>query len=431
MIFNWSPKACHCSACLVVNLPPACRRRAWKLPFALAIVWLGYCSAPAASQSLKVPFAALSPNYAPLWIADQAGLFKKYGLDVQLIYISAGSVIVPAILSGQVDIANMSSAPALTAWARGAELSAVGVTSNRLLHVIMTRSSIKRPEELKSKKIGGDRYGSLSDLILREALRYYNLVPDRDVVVIQTGGLPERLGALKVGAVDGAIVTGDTALEAEKLGFHKLIDLSQLPIQYPSSTIIVSKSFLAAKRETVKRFLRGWIEGIKTAKTDKEYTISVMQKFLKTSDRSVLDKIFEVYKTVHEKVPTPDPKLMGVALKQLAATVPQTTPSLRSKTSPTGALSQSSRAKVLSLRFTTGARRRSEFRLFADRICDAAAWVNFDESTNLGKSSLTQSLAVLSVHFLEETALLQLFAERHTPLSLTRPFWLVCGSCGR
>ncbi len=300
------------------------QRRAWKLRFTLAIASLACCDAPAAAQSLKVPFAALSPNYAPLWIADQAGFFKKYGLDVQLIYISAGSVIVPAILSGQVDIANMSSAPALTAWARGAELSAVGVTSNRLLHVIMTRASIKRPEELKNKKIGGDRYGSLSDLILRAALRHYNLVPDRDVAVIQSGGLPERLSALKVGAVDGTIVTGDTALEAEKLGFHKLIDLSQLPIQYPSSTIIVSKSFLTAKRDTVKRFLRGWIEGIKTAKTDKETTMAVMQRFLKTSDRSVLDKIFEVYKTVHEKIPIPDPKLMGVALTQLAATVPQT-----------------------------------------------------------------------------------------------------------
>ena len=303
---------------------PAMRKCGWKFLVAVLTVRLCCWDAPISAQSLKVPFAALSPNYAPLWIADQAGLFKKYGLDVQLIYISAGSVIVPAILSGQVDIANMSSAPALTAWARGAELSAVGVTSNRLLHVIMTRASIKRPEELKNKKIGGDRYGSLSDLILRAALRHYNLVPDRDVAVIQSGGLPERLGALKVGAVDGAIVTGDTALEAEKLGFHKLIDLSQLPIQYPSSTIIVSKSFLAVKRDTVKRFLRGWIEGIKTAKTDKEYTVSVMQKFLKTSDRSVLDKIFEVYKTVHEKIPIPDPKLMGVALTQLAATVPQT-----------------------------------------------------------------------------------------------------------
>ncbi len=117
MIFNWHPKTFQPSAPSAVRSLPAQRPR--KLLFALALVWLAYGGAFAAAQNLKVPFAALSPNYAPLWIADQAGLFKKHGLDVQLIYISAGSVIVPAILSGQVDIANMSSAPALTAWARG------------------------------------------------------------------------------------------------------------------------------------------------------------------------------------------------------------------------------------------------------------------------------------------------------------------------
>jgi NitT/TauT family transport system substrate-binding protein len=324
MRFNWFPKTFHFSVPPSANQKSLRRSDILRPTCLLMLVALCCGSGSAAAQSLKVPFAALSPNYAPLWIAAESGLFKKYGLDVQPIYISAGSVIVPALLSGQVEIANMSSAPALTAWARGAELSAVGVTSNRLLHVIMTRSSIKKPEDLKNKKIGGDRYGSLSDLVLREALRYYNLAPDRDVAVIQTGGLPERLGALKAGAVDGAIVTGDTALEAEKLGFHKLIDLSQLPIQYPSSTIIVGKSFLAAKRDTVKRFLRGWIEGIKIAKTDKERTVAVMQQFLKTSDRAVLEKIFETYKTVHESLPIPDAKLMSVALKQLAATVPQT-----------------------------------------------------------------------------------------------------------
>jgi ABC-type nitrate/sulfonate/bicarbonate transport system substrate-binding protein len=294
-----------------------------KLKIVPLVLALFFAAAPAAAQSLKVPFAALSPTYAPLWIAADAGFFKKHGLDVQLIYISAGSVIIPAILSGQVEIANMSSAPALTAWSRGAELVTVGVTSNRLLHVVMTRDAMKRPEDLKGKKIGSDRYGSLSDLVLREALRHYNLVPDRDVAVIQTGGLPERLGALKVGAVDGAIVAGDTAFEAEKLGFHKVIDLSQLPIRYPGSTVVVSRSFLSAKRDTVKRFLRGWIEGIKTAKTDKDLTVKVMQKFLKTGDRSILDKTFEVYKAVHEKVPVPDPKVLGGALKQVAATVPQ------------------------------------------------------------------------------------------------------------
>jgi len=242
------------------------------------------------AQNLKVPFAALSPNYAPLWIAEQGGFFKKYGLEVQPIYISAGSVIIPAVLSGQVDVANMGSGPPLTAWARGAELVSVGVGSTRQLHVIMTATTIKRPEELKGKKIGSDRYGSLSDLILREALRYHNLTPDRDVALIQTGGLPERLGALKVGAVDGAILTGDTAFQAEKLGYHTVIDLSQLPIQYPGSTIVVSKPFLQSRRDVVKRFMRGWIEGIKTVKTDKELPFECCKNILRPMIAKFLPK---------------------------------------------------------------------------------------------------------------------------------------------
>ena len=293
--------------------------------FTFAILCVVIICAPTAgpAQYMKVPYAALSPTYAPLWIAEQGGYFKKYNLEVQPVYISAGSVIVPALLSGQVEIANMSSAPALTAWARGAELVAVGVTSNRLLHVVMTRGAIKIPEDLKGKRIGSDRYGSLSDLVLREALRFHHLTPDRDVAIMQTGGLPERLGALKVGAVDGAILTGDTAFHAEKLGFHTVIDLSQLPIQYPGSTIVVSKAFVQTKRELLKRFLRGWIEGIRTARTDKDLTVRVLQKFLKTADREILDRTFEVYKDVQEKIPAPDVKVMDVALKQLAATVPQ------------------------------------------------------------------------------------------------------------
>jgi NitT/TauT family transport system substrate-binding protein len=182
MNFNSYRKPSRCSARLAAKFLARVR---CGFTAGLAAAWFACCAVPSAAQSLKVPFAALSPNYAPLGIAADTGLFKKYNLDVQLIYISAGSVIVPAILSGQVDIANMSSAPALTAWARGAELKAVGVTSNRLLHVVMTRSSIRKPEELKNKKVGGDRYGSLSDLILREALRYYNLVPDRDVALFK------------------------------------------------------------------------------------------------------------------------------------------------------------------------------------------------------------------------------------------------------
>jgi NitT/TauT family transport system substrate-binding protein len=307
-------------------LTPLAVRRAWKnyrfaLLFVAAVLFAA--TGRAGAENLKVPFAALSPTYAPLWIAAQTGYFKKYGLDIQPVYISAGSVILPALLSGQVEIANMSSAPALTAWARGAELASIGVTSNRLLHVIMTRAPMKRPEDLKGKKLGSDPYGSLSDIVLRDTLRHFNLVPNRDVAIIQAGGLPERLGAIKAGAVDGAILSGDTAIQAERLGYHLLVDVSRLPIQYPGSTIVVSRATLQGKREMLKRFLRGWLEGIKTARTDKELTVAVLQKYLKSADREILDRLFEIYKEVQEKIPAPDARVMGVALKQLGATVPQ------------------------------------------------------------------------------------------------------------
>jgi len=187
----------------------------------------------------------------------------------------------------------------------------------------MTGPKISKPEELKGKRIGSDRYGSLSDLALREALRHYSLAPDRDVTIIQSGGLPERLGALKACAVDGAILTGATAFQAATLFFHTMVKLSHLPIHYPSSAIIVSKAYLQSRKDVVKRFMKGWIEGIKTAKTDKNFTIRVFRTYLKTQDEEILNKTFEVYKDVHERNPSPDPKVIGFALKQLSATIPE------------------------------------------------------------------------------------------------------------
>lgn len=294
-----------------------------RLTLACLFICASGSSGRSRAETFKVPFASLSPNYAPLWAADAADLFKKYRLDVQPIYISSGSVIVPALLSGEVKIANMSGAAAITAWARGADLALIAVSSDRLLHAVMVSGKIKKPEELKGKKVGSDRYGSLSDLALRDALRYYKLAPDKDVAIIQTGGIPERLGALRAGAIDGAMLTGDSKLQAEKLGYHAVIDLSALPIRYPSSGIVVTRAFLRGNRDTLKRFLKAWIEGIRVIKTDKEFTKKVLRKYLKIEDEEILSKTYEIYKDVHEKVPYPGRVGVAFALERLAAGFPE------------------------------------------------------------------------------------------------------------
>lgn len=274
-------------------------------------------------QVLRVPYASLSPTYGPLWVAESAGLFKKNNLDIQLIYIPSGSVIVPTLLSGEAKIANMGGAAAINAWARGADLAIAAISSDRILHVVMAPPKMKRPEDLRGKRVATDRYGSLSETVLREALRYYNLIPGKDVTIVQSGGVPERLGALQAGAADAALLTGDLKLQAEKLGFHPLIDLSQLPLRYPSSAIVVTRSYLRGNKDVVKKFLKGWIEGIKVFKTDREFTIRVLGRHLKSGDREILERTYDIYKDVHETAPHPHPAGVAFALKRLAETFPQ------------------------------------------------------------------------------------------------------------
>ena len=275
------------------------------------------------AETLKVPYVSLSATRAPLWIAEAAGLFKKQHLDVQLLYIPGGSVLMQTMLSGDAGISNMAPPAAITAWAKGADLAVVAVCINRLLHVVMASPEIKRPEDLRGKKIGISRYGSLTDLSLREALRYYKLRPDKDVAIIQSGGQSERVSAMKAGALDGALLLADSMFQAEKLGFHPVIELSKLPIEYPADGIVVRKQLLRTNRDAVKRFLKAWVEGIKILKTDRDFSIKVLGKYLRTEDQEILAKSYEIYRTGIEKVPYSSRKGFVFALERMAETSPE------------------------------------------------------------------------------------------------------------
>jgi NitT/TauT family transport system substrate-binding protein len=290
----------------------------------LVLGLVGFPANVAQSQSLKVPYVSVSPNPAPIWIAQEAGLFKKNNLDVELVYIPGGTVIIQTMLSGEVKLANMAPPAAIAAWAKGADLALIGTGVNRLLETVMTSTEIKRPEDLRGKRIGISRYGSLTDIILREGLRHYKLHPEKDVFILQLGGEGPRLAALKGGAVDGAMLSGDQRFQAEKLGFHVLVDFSQLPIDYPINGMVARRDFIRAQRDPLKRFVKAWAEGIMIAKTDKEFSLKVLRKHLRLDDQEILDKSYEQYRPVFETVPYPERKGIAFALSRLAETAPET-----------------------------------------------------------------------------------------------------------
>jgi len=247
-----------------------------KLTFALLIAFQIPGWGTLSAQNLKIPYVSLSPTAGPLWIAYEAGFFKKNNLSAELLYIPGGSVIIQSIMSGDVKIANMAPPSAIGAWAKGADLTLIASGVDQLLETVVTGPGIKSPADLKNKKIGVSRYGSLTDMALREALRHYKLTPDKDVTILQTGGEATRFAALTSGAIDGAMLSGDKKVQAEKMGFHVTIDLSQLPIYYPVNGVVASKKFVGTNPDIAKNFLKVGSRGSRLLKSTK----SLHSKFL-------------------------------------------------------------------------------------------------------------------------------------------------------
>src|SRR5215831_7689211 len=255
------------------------------------------------AQSIKVPYVSMSGFQWPLWLAERAGTFTKHKLDVQLIYIPGGSLIIQTMLSGEVGIASQSPTSVINAWGNGANLVLVAGGIERVLNVLMVSPKIKLPEDLKGKRVGISRFGSLSDWALREALRLYKLRAGQDVTVVQMGGLAERMAGLTSGLVDGAMLNVDQEYQVEKFGYHALIDFRNLPLTIPTQGIVTSKEFVRNNRDSVKKFLRVYIEGIKTLKTEKEFSIAVLSKYLKINDKELLSKTYDVYRGAFESEP--------------------------------------------------------------------------------------------------------------------------------
>jgi NitT/TauT family transport system substrate-binding protein len=269
----------------------------------LATVAVLLFAEPALAQTIKVPYVSISGFQAPLYLGERAGLFKKYQLDAQLIYMPGGSLIVQTLLSGEVGVASLAPPSAVSAWAKGAELAIVAGGIERALNVLMVNPKIKRVEELKGKRVAISRFGSLSDVSLRDALAYHKL-KSQDISIAQMGGLGERMVALTSGTVDGAILNVDQVYQAEKMGFQVLVDMGKLPLNYSTQGIVVSREFLSSQRGVVKRFLKVYIEGIKVFKTDNGPSIETLGRYIKSNDREVLAKTYDFYREAWESWPT-------------------------------------------------------------------------------------------------------------------------------
>ena len=276
-----------------------------------------------APQKLRVAYAAITAAFSIPWVAKEAGIFQRHGLDVELVYIAAGSRAVQTLVGGSIDIAAIGGPAGVDAKLAGADTVYIAIPVNRVIVFTVAAPQIQRVEELRGKSIGVTRIGTVTDYFTRLYLRQNGLVPDRDVMVRQTGGLPETVAALKAGQVHAGTFGFPAVLHAKAAGFRVLVDYSTQGFRYPLSGVVVTQKLLRSNETAIRRFLEAHIEAVHRFKTDANFAMSVIGKYTQTTDRSMLEETQRVYASAFERIPYPDPEDLKLGVTQVSETNPR------------------------------------------------------------------------------------------------------------
>ena len=274
-------------------------------------------------QKLRVAYAAITAAFSIPWIAKEAGLYQRHGLDVELIYIASGPRAIQTLVGGGIDIVAFGGAAVIDARLAGADTVYVAIPVKRLIFFTVVAPQIKTVEDLRGKVVGATRIGTLTDYFTRVYLRQSGLVPDRDVTIRGTGGLPETLAALKAGQIQAGTFGFPAVLHAQAAGFRVLVDYTTLGYRYPLSTVAVTQSMIRSRESPVRRFLAAYVEGIHRFRTDPAFAMNVIGKYTQTTDRKMLEETYKVYAPAFERAPYPEPEDLKLAIDQVSELNPR------------------------------------------------------------------------------------------------------------
>jgi NitT/TauT family transport system substrate-binding protein len=259
----------------------------------LVLCWLNVQPAAAQLTTLHVGFNGFY-GATPLYVAQDAGIFRKHGFTLEMVFIAGGSLSTQALIGKSLDLLQTGGPPFLNAYVRGARLKIIGGVTNILPYVLITSSRISSAEHLRGKKIGISRFGSNTDFVVRLALGHLGLNP-ADVTVLQVGGSQSRLVALKAGTIDATVLSPEEALAAQKVGLNTLLDFVAKGVEFPHVAIVARDEYLQAQAPLVKRFMTAYLEGIRFFKTRKEEAVRKMMVLSRLNDREIAEKAFDVY----------------------------------------------------------------------------------------------------------------------------------------
>jgi NitT/TauT family transport system substrate-binding protein len=265
----------------------------------------------------KVGISSASVTVFPLWMAQDAGLFGKEGLNVQIVSMEGGSRGLQVLLSGEIQVMNVGLSPVVEANRAGADFRLIASSANSFPFSLYSSPDVNSAQDLKGAKVGISTFGSESEIALNLSLKQLGLSRD-DVTVVQMGGTPQRMAAMLSGAVKATPLLEPASSIGHQKGLKLMVDLVAAHIPWAFDEVWVNASYLAGHRDILTRFLKAYIAADYLARSDPVRAKALLARTFKLTDAAVIDATFESYERVMPENAAPS----SDAVANVLATLP-------------------------------------------------------------------------------------------------------------
>jgi NitT/TauT family transport system substrate-binding protein len=302
--------------------PSGCGLLYYTARFSFAAAWFLWLTAsPATPQELRrIHYGTTtSTAHLPIWVAKDAGLFAKNGLNVEPVQIRGGALITMGIMSGQLQFSGAGAESIVAARIEGGDVVLLACPVDSDPVYLIARPEIKSPAELRGKATAVTRLGSTTHFYLRAALRHVGLDPEKDVLILQLGTGTEAVSAMENGRIAMAALTNRYAIPLLQRGWPMFVDLSTTDLVYPSSCVASSRAFVKAEPKVVDNFLRAYVAAMQVIRQDVAFAEKTFAKWLRESDPALIKKTVEAYTKIFKPVPRVPDKGIETVIKDLAS----------------------------------------------------------------------------------------------------------------
>ncbi|HEY7167479.1 MAG TPA: ABC transporter substrate-binding protein [Candidatus Binatia bacterium] len=292
-----------------------------RLVFVLMFLTLLPAWSSAQSKDLariRVSYSSIGAASWSTWVAKDVGIFPRFGLDVGLIYIGGGPRAMSTTIANETQITQGAGTGSILARLAGADTVMIASILDTTPQSLMVIPEIRSPQELKGKKLGVTRFGALSDFGVRKYLQKIGLDPDKDVTILQLGGLPEILGAMQGGSIQGGALSSPILTKAKQLGYKEMMDLGALGIKYPGTAYMTTEAYIKSNRPQLIAFLKSIISATHYIRKNKEVSMEILKKYTKVEEPAVLDETYQLFTQRYLRlVPTSSTEEVKTVLDQI------------------------------------------------------------------------------------------------------------------